>query len=107
MLDTGATAFMLVSAMLVFLMTPGVAFFYGGLARRKNVVNTMFMSFVIIGVVAIAWILVGWSLAYGGDGLPRQPIRAMQLTRIWLILRSRRHLPALRRQSLAVLLQDA
>ena len=49
MLDTGATAFMLVSAMLVFLMTPGVAFFYGGLARRKNVVNTMFMSFVIIG----------------------------------------------------------
>ena len=53
MLDTGATAFMLVSAMLVFLMTPGVAFFYGGLARRKNVVNTMFMSFVIIGVVAI------------------------------------------------------
>ena len=68
MLDTGATAFMLVSAMLVFLMTPGVAFFYGGLARRKNVVNTMFMSFVIIGVVAIVWILVGWSLAYGGDG---------------------------------------
>lgn len=68
MLNTGATAFMLVSAMLVFLMTPGVAFFYGGLARRKNVVNTMFMSFVIIGVVAIVWILVGWSLAYGGDG---------------------------------------
>ena len=68
MLDTGATAFMLVSAMLVFLMTPGVAFFYGGLARRKNVVNTMFMSFVIIGVVAIVWVLAGWSLAYGGDG---------------------------------------
>lgn len=68
MLDTGATAFMLVSAMLVFLMTPGVAFFYGGLARRKNVVNTMFMSFVIIGVVAIVWVLAGWSIAYGGDG---------------------------------------
>lgn len=68
MLDTGATAFMLVSAMLVLLMTPGVAFFYGGLARRKNVVNTMFMSFVIIGIVAIVWILFGWSLAYGGDG---------------------------------------
>lgn len=68
MLDTGATAFMLVSAMLVFLMTPGVAFFYGGLARRKNVVNTMFMSFVIIGVVAIVWVLAGWSVAYGGDG---------------------------------------
>ena len=55
-------------AMLVFLMTPGVAFFYGGLARRKNVVNTMFMSFVIIGVVVIVWILAGWRLAYGGDG---------------------------------------
>lgn len=68
MFDTGATAFMMVSAMLVLLMTPGVAFFYGGLARRKNVVNTMFMSFVIIGIVAIVWILAGWSFAYGGDG---------------------------------------
>lgn len=68
MYDTGATAFMLVCAMLVLLMTPGVAFFYGGLARRKNVVNTMFMSFVIIGVVGIVWILAGWSIAYGGDG---------------------------------------
>ena len=68
MFDTGATAFMLICAMLVLLMTPGVAFFYGGLARRKNVVNTMFMSFVIIGVVAIFWVLAGWSLAYGGDG---------------------------------------
>lgn len=68
MYDTGATAFMLVCAMLVLLMTPGVAFFYGGLARRKNVVNTMFMSFVIIGIVGIVWILTGWSIAYGGDG---------------------------------------
>lgn len=68
MYDTGATAFMLVSTMLVLLMTPGIAFFYGGLARRKNVVNTMFMSFAIIGVVAVAWILVGWSFSYGGDG---------------------------------------
>ena len=67
MYDTGATAFMLVCAMLVLLMTPGVAFFYGGLARR-NVVNTMFMSFVIIGIVGIVWILAGWSIAYGGDG---------------------------------------
>lgn len=68
MYDTGATAFMLVSAMLVFLMTPGVAFFYGGLARRKNVVNTMFMSLAAVGVVGIIWIIVGWSIAYGGDG---------------------------------------
>lgn len=68
MYDTGATAFMLVSAMLVFLMTPGVAFFYGGLARRKNVINTMFMSLAAVGVVGIIWIIAGWSIAYGGDG---------------------------------------
>lgn len=68
MLDTGTTAFMLVSAMLVLLMTPGLAFFYGGLSRRKNVVNTMVMSFAAIGIVAVVWVLVGWSFAYGGDG---------------------------------------
>lgn len=68
MFDTGATGFMIVCAMLVLLMTPGLAFFYGGLSRRKNVVNTMIMSFGVIGIVAIAWVLVGWSFAYGGDG---------------------------------------
>ncbi len=68
MFDTGSTAFMLVSTMLVLLMTPGLAFFYGGLSRRKNVVNTMFMSFVVIGIVGIVWIVCGWSFAYGGDG---------------------------------------
>lgn len=68
MYDTGSTAFMLVCAMLVLLMTPGLAFFYGGLSRRKNVVNTMIMVFSAIGVVAITWTICGWSLAYGGDG---------------------------------------
>ncbi len=68
MFDTGATAFLLVSTMMVLLMTPGVAFFYGGLARRKNVINTIFMSFATIGVVALVWVIAGWSLAYGGDG---------------------------------------
>lgn len=68
MYDTGSTAFMLVCAMLVLLMTPGLAFFYGGLSRRKNVVNTMIMVFSAIGIVAIAWTICGWSLAYGGDG---------------------------------------
>lgn len=66
--DTGSTAFMLVCAMLVLLMTPGLAFFYGGLSRRKNVVNTMIMVFSAIGIVAITWTICGWSLAYGGDG---------------------------------------
>lgn len=68
MFDSGSTAFMLICAMLVLLMTPGLAFFYGGLSRRKNVVNTMMMSFVVIGIVAITWVLAGWSFAYGGDG---------------------------------------
>ena len=68
MYDSGSTAFMLVSTMLVLLMTPGLAFFYGGLSRRKNVINTMLMSFGVIGVVGLTWVLVGWSLAYGGDG---------------------------------------
>lgn len=68
MYDSGSTAFMLVSAMLVLFMTPGLAFFYGGLSRRKNVVNTMLMSFAVIGIVGLTWVLAGWSLAYGGDG---------------------------------------
>ena len=68
MYDTGSTAFMLVCAMLVLLMTPGLAFFYGGLSRRKNVVNTMIMVLSAIGIVAITWTICGWSLAYGGAG---------------------------------------
>ncbi len=59
---------MLVCTMLVFLMTPGLAFFYGGLSRRKNVVNTMVMTFAVVGIVGVAWIVAGWSFAYGGDG---------------------------------------
>ena len=53
MFDTGTTAFMLVCTMLVLLMTPGLAFFYGGLSRRKNVVNTMMMVMGAIGVVGV------------------------------------------------------
>lgn len=68
MYDTGSTAFMLVCTMLVLLMTPGLAFFYGGLTRRKNVLNTMIMVFVVIGVVGVSWVIAGWSFAYGGDG---------------------------------------
>ncbi len=68
MFDTGSTGFMIVCTMLVLLMTPGVAFFYGGLARRKNVVNTMIMPMAVVGVVAVTWIICGWSFAYGGDG---------------------------------------
>ena len=68
MFDSGNTGFMLVCAMLVLLMTPGLAFFYGGLSRRKNVVNTMIMVLGVLGIVAITWTIFGWSFAYGGDG---------------------------------------
>ena len=59
------TAWMLVSTALVLLMTPALAFFYGGLVRSKNSLNTMMMSFVALGVVGIVWALLGYSLAFG------------------------------------------
>lgn len=68
MFDAGTTGFMIVCSMLVLLMTPGLAFFYGGLSRRKNVVNTMIMSFAALGIVGVTWVIAGWSFAYGGDG---------------------------------------
>ncbi len=70
-IDTGDTAFMLLCSALVLFMTPGLALFYGGLVRSKNVVNTMMMSFVAMGVVAVQWVLAGYSIAFspGGEGL--------------------------------------
>jgi ammonium transporter, Amt family len=66
-INSGDTALVLVSAALVMLMTPGLAFFYGGLVRRKNVLTIMMQSFIAIGVVTVLWVLVGFSLAYSGD----------------------------------------
>jgi ammonium transporter, Amt family len=63
-IDTGDTAFMLVSAALVLFMTPGLAFFYGGLVKSRNVLNTMMMSFLLMGVVGVSWVLFGYSLAF-------------------------------------------
>jgi Amt family ammonium transporter len=69
-INTGDTGFMMICAALVLFMTPGLAFFYGGLVRSKNVVNTMMMSFAAMGVVAVQWVLWGYSLAFGpNDGL--------------------------------------
>src|SRR5262245_23060016 len=62
------TAWMLMATALVLLMTPALAFFYGGLVRSKNVLNTMMMSFVSLGVVGVLWALVGYSLAFSGSG---------------------------------------
>jgi ammonium transporter, Amt family len=67
MINAGDTSFMLVSAALVMLMTPGLAFFYGGMVRSKNVLGTIMQSFIIIGLVTIIWVLYGYSLAFGPD----------------------------------------
>ena len=66
-LDTGATAWMLTSASLVLLMTPGLAFFYGGMVRGKSVLNMMMMSFISIAVVTVVYVFWGWSMSYGSD----------------------------------------
>ncbi|MFA5236484.1 MAG: ammonium transporter [Methanoregula sp.] len=66
-LDTGVTTWLMVSALLVMLMTPGVGFFYGGLVRKKNFISMIALSFVVLSLVSIQWILVGYSLAFGSD----------------------------------------
>lgn len=69
MFDTGNTAFMLVATSLVMLMTPGLAFFYGGLVGRKNVLSIMIQSFVSMGVTTVLWYACGYSLCFsGGEG---------------------------------------
>ena len=66
-IDTGDTAWVLASAALVMLMTPGLALFYGGLVRRKNVLSTIMHSFFILGLVSVTWVLWGYTLAFGPD----------------------------------------
>lgn len=66
-IDTGNTAWILISSALVMLMTPGLALFYGGMVRRKNVLSTIMMSFAILSLVGILWVLYGYSLAFGPD----------------------------------------
>jgi Amt family ammonium transporter len=68
-IDNGDTAWMMMSSALVLLMTPGLAFFYGGLVRSRNVLNMMMMSFVSLAITAIIWVLWGYSLAFNPVGL--------------------------------------
>jgi len=65
--DTGDTAWMLASSALVLLMTPGLAFFYGGMVRAKGVLNMLMMSISAMGVVTVLWVLYGYSLSFGND----------------------------------------
>jgi Amt family ammonium transporter len=69
MIDTGTTAFMILCTSLVMLMTPGLAFFYGGLAGKRNILGIMMQTFVSLGITTIMWVGVGYSLCFsGGDG---------------------------------------
>src|SRR5215475_351187 len=84
-LDTGDTAFVLLSTALVMLMTPGLALFYGGMVRRKNALATIMQSFICLGLIGIAWVLYGYSQPLSGassgsacDTWGSSPIRTMR-----------------------------
>jgi len=66
-MNTGDTAFVLISSALVMLMTPGLALFYGGMARNKNVLGTLMQSFIMLGIITVEWVLWGYSMAFGPD----------------------------------------
>jgi hypothetical protein len=65
MIDTGDTAWILVSTALVMMMTPALAFFYGGMVRKKNILSTLNLSFIMLAVMSIQWLLFGYTLAFG------------------------------------------
>ena len=70
MINSGDTAWILMSSALVMLMTPGLALFYGGMVRRKNALSTIMMSFAILALVGLLWVLYGYSISFGsGRGL--------------------------------------
>lgn len=66
-IDTGDTSFIMISAALVLLMTPGLALFYGGMVRKKNVLSTTMHSFIIMALASVQWVLIGFTLAFGSD----------------------------------------
>lgn len=66
-IDTGDTAWVLISTALVFVMTPGLGFFYGGMVRSKNVLSTIMQSFFIVGLISVEWVLIGYTMTFGTD----------------------------------------
>ena len=84
-MDTGDTAWVLASAALVLLMTPGLALFYGGMVRAKSVLNMMMMSFGALALISVLWVLFGYSIAFGNDvggGLLGSPTEFFGLTKL-------------------------
>ena len=66
-IDTGDTAWMLISSALVMLMVPGLALFYGGMVRKKNVLATMMHSMAALGIIGVEWVVIGYAMAFGQD----------------------------------------
>ena len=64
-INAGDTAWVLISSALVLMMVPALAFFYGGMVRKKNILSTLNLNFIIIGLISIQWVLFGYSLAFG------------------------------------------
>ncbi len=64
-INTGDTAWVLIATALVMLMTPALAFFYGGMVRRKNVLSTLNLSFILMALISLQWVLFGFTLAFG------------------------------------------
>tara|TARA_B110000971_G_C20010680_1_gene501378 strand:+ start:261 stop:1559 length:1299 start_codon:yes stop_codon:yes gene_type:complete len=86
LIDSGDTAWMIVSCALVLLMTPGLAFFYGGMVNIKSIISTMFQSFVALGVVSVVWVFIGFSLAFGDSlyGIIGNPFTYMNFKNVTL-----------------------
>ena len=75
MWEPGSTGFMLLATSLVMLMTPGLAFFYGGLASKRNILGIMIQSFVSLGITTILWYSIGYTLCFSGSGPIAGPVR--------------------------------
>ena len=84
-INSGDTAWMLAATALVLLMTPGLAYFYGGMIDTKNIISTMLQSFIAMGVISVLWIVVGFSLAFGEDigGVIGNPPRSLCFKMCW------------------------
>ena len=67
-IDTGDTAWLIVSSALVLLMLPGLALFYGGMVRSKNVLSTSMHTFAAMAIIGVQWVVVGYTIAFGGEG---------------------------------------
>ena len=94
-INAGDTAWMLAATALVLLMTPALGLFYAGLVREKNTLNTFMMSVAALGVATVAWALVGYSLAFDGDGGLVGGLGNVALQDIGFAPRPGTHIPAL------------